>query len=59
MTGAWARDLATDLDAIKQWGARMVLTLVEPHELIDLKVPNLGAEVEKRGLATVTVMPCC
>jgi len=49
-TGAWARDLATDLDAIAAWGARLVLTLVEPDELRQLKVPDLGSEVRRRGL---------
>lgn len=49
-TGAWARDLATDLDTIAAWGARLVLTLVEPAELAGLKVPHLGAEVRRRGI---------
>jgi len=50
ITGAWARDLAADLDVIAAWGARLVLTLVEPAELIALKVPNLGSEILSRGL---------
>jgi protein tyrosine phosphatase (PTP) superfamily phosphohydrolase (DUF442 family) len=50
-SGSWARDLATDLDAIQAWGARLVLTLVEPTELVSLKVPQLGREVESRGMA--------
>jgi protein-tyrosine phosphatase len=50
-TGAWARDLATDLDAIAAWGARLVLTLMEPEELKALKVPALGEEVQRRGMA--------
>ena len=49
-TGAWARDLDLDLDAISQWGARMVLTLVEPAELVSLKVPGLGEAVQARGM---------
>lgn len=49
-TGAWSRDLEIDLDAIVSWGAKLVLTLVEPAELIALKVPHLGQEVERRGL---------
>lgn len=49
-TGAWARDLALDLDAIAAWGARLVLTLVEPAELVALKVPTLGDEVQRRGM---------
>lgn len=49
-TGAWERDLALDLDTIKNWGAELVLTLVESHELKSLKVPTLGEEVKSRGL---------
>lgn len=49
-TGAWARDLASDLDVIESWGARLVLTLVESAELTALKVPDLGAAIESRGM---------
>ena len=49
-TGAWERDLGIDLDAISAWGAKLVLTLVEPAELIDLKVPMLGHEIHSRGI---------
>jgi protein-tyrosine phosphatase len=49
-TGAWARDLALDLDAIAEWGAKLVLTLVEHEELRVLKVPNLGEEIQSRGI---------
>lgn len=49
-TGAWARDLAADLAVIVAWGARLVLTLVEPAELAALKVPHLGAEIRTLGL---------
>lgn len=50
-TGAWERDLGIDLDAITAWGARLVLTLVEPAELKTLKVPQLGHEIMHRGIA--------
>ncbi len=50
LTGAWARDLDADLDAIHHWGAQLVLTLVEPAELQALKVPDLGAAVQARGM---------
>ena len=33
MSGAWDRDLATDLDAIRDWGAAAIVTLLEPKEL--------------------------
>lgn len=50
LSGAWARDLAVDLDAIAAWRARLVVTLVEPAELVALRVPRLGEEVLARGL---------
>ena len=49
-TGAWARDLSADLDAIAAWGARLVLTLNEEAELVALKVPHLGEEIRGRGI---------
>ncbi|SOB94755.1 cyclin-dependent kinase inhibitor 3 family protein [Rhodobacter maris] len=49
-SGAWARDLDLDLDAIAGWGARVLVTLVEPAELVALKVPGLGAAAQSRGL---------
>jgi ADP-ribosyl-[dinitrogen reductase] hydrolase len=50
MTGAWERDLAVDLDAIRDWGAAAVVTLVEPQELALLKVERLGEEVRRRNI---------
>ncbi|AMK78435.1 MULTISPECIES: cyclin-dependent kinase inhibitor 3 family protein [Methylomonas] len=50
-TGAWERDLGIDLDAIAAWGAKLVLTLVEPAELKALKVPQLGHEIRRRSIA--------
>ena len=49
-TGAWHRDLFVDLDAIKKWGAALVVTLVEQHELENLEVPELGAMVRSQGM---------
>jgi len=49
-TGAWERDLGIDLDAIAAWGAKLVLTLVEPAELKALNVPDLGHEIKRRGI---------
>ena len=51
VSGSWDRDLGVDLDAIHAWGAAAVVTLVEPHELQDLSVPSLGAEVSLRHMA--------
>jgi ADP-ribosyl-[dinitrogen reductase] hydrolase len=50
-TGSWDRDLDVDLDAIRQWGAAAVVTLVEEHELQTLRVSQLGAKVRTRGMA--------
>ncbi len=49
-TGAWQRDLGIDLDTIAAWGAKLVVTLVEPAELRELKVPLLGHEIKQRGI---------
>ncbi|MGR8935289.1 MAG: cyclin-dependent kinase inhibitor 3 family protein [Gammaproteobacteria bacterium] len=49
-TGAWERNLGIDLDSIAAWGAKLVLTLVEPAELAALKVPQLGHEIHRRGI---------
>jgi protein-tyrosine phosphatase len=51
MSGAWDRDLGIDLDAVKSWGAAMVITLIEAQELAELEVPTLGEEVLARGMA--------
>jgi ADP-ribosyl-[dinitrogen reductase] hydrolase len=50
MTGAWARDLEVDLDAVAAWGAAAVVTLVEAHELVALRVENIGVAVAARGM---------
>ena len=49
-TGAWARDLGADLDAIAEWGAVAVVTLLEEAEMKRLGVENLGTEVAARGM---------
>lgn len=51
MTGAWARDLDVDLDAVAEWGAVAVVTLVEADELVALRVENMGAAVAAREMS--------
>ncbi len=46
----WLRDLSADLDAIVAWNARIVVTLIEPHELELLGVLTLGEDIRRRGL---------
>ncbi len=49
-TGAWDRDLDTDLRTLRDWGASTVVTLMETHELELLRVPDLGERVSRAGL---------
>ena len=50
MTGWWDRDLGLDLDAVRAWGATVVLTLIEAHEVASLGVEGLADEVAARGM---------
>jgi len=50
MTGFWDRDLARDLDAIRDWGARAVVTLLENEEFALLRVEHLGKEVVRQNM---------
>jgi hypothetical protein len=49
-TGSWHRDLDLDLDAIKNWGASLLLTLVEQNELEQLRVPGIGEAARIRNM---------
>ncbi len=49
-SGAWHRDLAADLDVIAAWNAAAVVTLIEDHELADLRITALGPEVRRRHM---------
>jgi ADP-ribosyl-[dinitrogen reductase] hydrolase len=49
-TGEWHRDLALDLDRVRDWGAAAVVTLLEPRELTLLRVECLGEEVLRRNM---------
>ena len=46
----WDRDLAVDLDVIRDWGAAAVVTLLRPEELTLLRVEHLGEEVLRREM---------
>ena len=50
MWGAWARDLDTDLAAIRAWGAVALVSLMEDHEFELLRVPDLGSRAQTLGL---------
>jgi len=51
LTGDWNRDLAHDLDAIRNWGSGAVVTLMETEELRRYRVAGLGKAVMQRGMA--------
>jgi len=48
--GGWYRDLGIDLDAIRDWGAATIVTLIEDHEFELLGVSELGDEVRHRSM---------
>ena len=50
-SGPCQRDLATDVRAVRDWGASHVVTLLEPEEIVYLQVSGLGEEVRKQGMA--------
>jgi ADP-ribosyl-[dinitrogen reductase] hydrolase len=47
---AWQRDLAADLQVIREWGAAVVVTLIEVHEFEMLGVEGLPAAVRDAGM---------
>lgn len=49
-TGSWNRDLDIDLAAIKNWGAGIVITLLEQDEMDALSVSTLGDSVTAHGM---------
>lgn len=50
-SGPCQRDLASDVLAVRHWGASHVVTLMEPEEIAYLRVTGLGEEVRKQGMA--------
>ena len=46
----WERDLDLDMDAIRDWGATAVLTLIEDREFESLSVQSLGKAVRARNI---------
>ena len=46
----WARDLATDIAVIREWGASAVVTLIEEHEFEMLGVQALPDAMREVGI---------
>ncbi|MBK0052738.1 cyclin-dependent kinase inhibitor 3 family protein [Stenotrophomonas sp. S39] len=51
MTGAWARDLDTDVSAIHRWGAKHLISLLEPWEFEDLRIETLPVVAAGKGIS--------
>ena len=55
MFGApWQRSLSLDLDVIEAWGARIVVTLIEDHELAMVSVTDIGERTRERQISWLT-----
>jgi len=50
LTGAWDRDLDIDLQAILDWGGKVLVTLMEQYELRQLGVEDIGERAGEIGL---------
>jgi hypothetical protein len=51
MTGEWDRDLALDLDRVRDWERLAAVgTLFQPKELTQLRVKRLGGEILRRNI---------
>ncbi len=50
LTGSWSRDLYLDLTTISDWGATIVVSLIEAHEFSFLDVEALPDVVAERGM---------
>lgn len=46
----WARDLSIDIQAIRDWGADAIVTLMEDWEMRQYEVENLGSEIHTAGM---------
>lgn len=46
----WARDLDMDLAALRNWGAGLIVTLMERHEFDLLRVPRLPDRISSHSM---------
>ncbi len=49
----WERGLEEDLEALTDQGARVLVCLLEPHELVSLRTPTLLERAEAHGLSVI------
>ena len=57
LSGTWDRDLQTDLDVIEQWGADIMVSLMEPHEFKAVKVSQLPERASAKLMHYVLPIP--
>ena len=50
LSGTWERDLDTDLEAIRDWGASDIVSLIESQEMVELDVESLPKVADAHGL---------
>lgn len=51
MAGIWRRNLAADLARLREtYGAKVLVSLVEDHELVSLGIASLVDQAEKQGI---------
>jgi ADP-ribosyl-[dinitrogen reductase] hydrolase len=53
MSGAWDRDLRVDVETVANWGASVVVTLMEAQEMDELQVKALPEILRERGIEWV------
>lgn len=49
----WDRDLQEDLRVIRNWGASLIISLIEPHEFRLLHVPEFGDSAARIGISWI------
>ena len=52
-TGDWWRDLDADIGRLRDHGADVLLLLVEDHELVEARVPDLVDRLRQAGIETI------
>lgn len=51
----WQRDLDLDVGAIRDWGASAVLTLLEDHEFVRVRIEALPERIRAAGMAWIHI----
>ena len=50
ISGNWDRDLEIDLQVVRDWGAEIVVTLLEDFEFEEVQIGPLGDQLESLGM---------